>query len=115
MDRHQPPVMGKERPWTPGPWARRVADGSYCAPDLAPLVIQGDGWEIALVIGDVVAVRERTEANARLIAAAPALYEALEGLTRLVGAFSHTTQRGKSQKARLEAARAALRHARGEP
>ena len=36
------------------------------------------------------------------------LREALEGVTRTLEAFSYTTTLGKTQKARLEAARAAL-------
>lgn len=36
------------------------------------------------------------------------LREALVGVTRILEAFSYTTQFGKTQRARLEAARAAL-------
>lgn len=36
------------------------------------------------------------------------LREALAGVTRILEAFSYTTQLGKTQRARLEAARAAL-------
>ncbi len=58
---------------------------------------------------------QQREANARLIAAAPELYEALDALSLVVGltAFKHEGQRAPLQDA-VDAARAALAKARGE-
>lgn len=57
---------------------------------------------------------ERAEANARLIAAAPELLEALQGLIRVVDAMKMTTGLGKTQIARLDGAKAAIAKATGQ-
>jgi hypothetical protein len=57
---------------------------------------------------EIIATDIRNKANARLIAAAPELLEALQGVTRILEAFSYTTTLGKTQAQRLEAARAAI-------
>jgi hypothetical protein len=53
-------------------------------------------------------------ADARLIAAAPELYEALRELVRYAEAVRMTAGMGKTQLARLEAGKAALAKARGQ-
>ena len=65
---------------TPGPW--EVEHGSGYG-ELNGWTIwnpNGDGYALAVAIGDVVALHPHVEANARLIAASPDLLEALEGL-----------------------------------
>lgn len=44
----------------------------------------------------------------RLAGAAPTLLETLAGMTRIVEAFSYTTQLGKTQRERLNAAKAII-------
>lgn len=67
---------------TPGPWTveKQNADGSYM-PDLAAWRIVGiepNEFVIAAIVTDVETLKERGEANARLIAAAPELLEELK-------------------------------------
>ena len=52
--------------------------------------------------------------RARLTAAAPALLEALKGVTRILEAFSYTTKLGKTQQARLTAAKDIITQAEGK-
>ena len=86
---------------TPGPW--RVNSMTRIeAPDFGL---------IASVRGDL--IEPTTTGNTRLIAAAPDLLEALEGVTRTLEAFAYTTQLGRSQTERLEKARAVIAKARG--
>lgn len=54
-----------------------------------------------------------TEATDRLIAAAPDLLAALEGVTRTLKAFSYSNTFGKTQRERLDKANAAITKARG--
>lgn len=64
---------------TPGPWsAKPSADTGYGDPEWAPFQIESDEWIVAVAIGDVDDLN--AEANARLIAAAPDLLEALSEL-----------------------------------
>lgn len=58
-------AMGREGKWTPGPW--KLESGNK-----GP-VISFAGWPLALVVN----TRPDYQANARLIAAAPAMAEAL--------------------------------------
>jgi hypothetical protein len=88
---------------TPGPWLYSRENSSFMN------IIETDGTHIF----DMGALINSTghsnlEANARLIAAAPELLEALQGVTRILEAFSYTTTLGKTQAQRLEAARAAI-------
>lgn len=84
--------MNKQGNWTPGPWeAYRARFTEY-------------GVRSAIGI-DI--TTEQTEANARLIAAAPDLAEALDGLLDYCEAECLV-------RAPLAAARAALAKARGE-
>lgn len=78
--------------WTPGPWKvldRRQFDGNRAQGNLTPWTIYGDGdiaEPIANVVQDFVGERPgatdemRAEANARLIALAPELVEALRAM-----------------------------------
>ena len=66
---------------TPGPWDADLLDIRDWTFDI-PVVRQADyGWRICAVSGTN---RQVGEANARLIAAAPELYEALEDILILV-------------------------------
>jgi hypothetical protein len=59
-------------------------------------------------------IKSETTANARLIAAAPELLDALKGVTRILEAFRSTHQFGKTQTERLEKARAIVAKAEGQ-
>lgn len=67
--------------------------------------------------GEIVACtphnHSRKEANARLIAAAPELLEALQGLVRFTDAVRVQVGMGKTQLERLAKARAAIAKAEG--
>lgn len=66
-----------ERKWTPGPWAWRYEDGGHMEADqwfLSPGVLMADGTD-GTPSGDSI-----DRANARLIAAAPEMYEVLDAL-----------------------------------
>lgn len=81
--------------WTPGPWEYHSLSAS---------VIQSgdpDGNSVCLEAGD---------ADGHLIAAAPELYEALEGLLEM----TDDDQWGAEAEAAQRVARAALAKARGE-
>ena len=108
-----------ETPWTKGPWA--VSDlpgGSLCVDATVDLP---DGGKIGRVICQWV-YRDTHIDDARLIAAAPMLYEALEGeMSRLDAEYSDlladTQEGGGPHDLRLkqiDAARAALARARGD-
>lgn len=99
-----------ENKWTPGPWDFGPAtnySGYYIAPrGLLPTlgaVEDGKGIHVFNFPG-------KTEANARLIAAAPELAEALENLTRV---YSSSYSRDVRETA-WDKARAALTKARGD-
>ena len=66
-------MSNREKQWTPGPWRRERARGAD------EYQIVGDGWGITNVAPLLRAGGcSEGEANARLIAAAPDLVEALE-------------------------------------
>lgn len=69
-----------ETKWTPGPWTMEER-GAYSDFDGNSRVISGEFMRVAVVHTDG---RSEFEANASLIASAPALYAALEAM---VGAF----------------------------
>ena len=93
---------------TPGPWDAIWwdTDGLYV------------GKEDTSAPVDVVArVESNNEADARLIAAAPDLLEALEGLFRecvMIHRFGGDADNTRAAREAEEAARAAIRKARGE-
>ncbi|WWA79547.1 hypothetical protein Kintu_gp55 [Xanthomonas phage Kintu] len=89
--------------YTPGPWSIGETD-----PDTAEIEIVSEGRPyICLVLPG--AVDDRTEANARLIAAAP---ELLEALTEIVAAADGDGW--KQLDATFSTARAAIAKATGE-
>jgi len=89
---------------TPGPWSYRGSLGPHSNPHLlGPHVVENTtGIQIAILNGWR---SEVSEANARLIAAAPALLEALEGFV------NHGTCFDKED---MDKARAAIKAAKGE-
>lgn len=91
--------MSNDTTFTPGPWV--VCDTWYAsliapANDTKVCIAQTGNW--------LVNEKSEQEANARLIAAAPALYEALSRLS----AVAEMTTFSDSYPAECEAARAAL-------
>lgn len=88
--------------FTPGPW---VAGKEIGYGQLNGIQIRdGRGYVAAVVVADVTELYQSREANARLIAAAPALYEALDAALAVHGdSYSWGPQ-----------AKAALAQARGE-
>lgn len=78
-----------KRPWTPGPWfSLRYASGR--GEDWGIGIPSGDGY-IAVARVHRVAQRDTAHevANARLIAAAPELYEALDDLVNYLSNTAH--------------------------
>ena len=70
--------MPNEPKWTPGPWkASSVEDGSF---DILGVTASGTVPTIVACLCESSCSSEEDAANARLIAAAPELYEALEEL-----------------------------------
>lgn len=61
---------------TPGPWATIDGDGEYIIKTIAPA--GRNGYTIADVFSHFEATNPEAEANARLIASAPELLEALQ-------------------------------------
>lgn len=86
---------------TPGPWRVEQTTTKF-------RLLCSDGAILA-INGGMIPVK----ADASLIAAAPDLLDALKGLARIVEAFSYTTQLGKTQRERLETARAILKRIEG--
>ena len=104
--------MTNQPKYTPGPW-RLYFIGPASTPDW---YIESDEQGIVR-IPDNPALRERQKANARLIAAAPEMLEALEGLSRWVakgienGAFDNTVGNAVADYNR---ANAIIKKAKGE-
>ena len=114
-------------PWTPGPWSLEWDDGMVLVTVERPSGRYSDGPSGRQFSPDtrtIVTLRTSTEwnaeADARLIAAAPDLYEALDGLlvayTRTDLAFDELSagERRAYFDAKENAARAALARARGD-
>lgn len=102
----------KAKQWTAGPWEIEHDEGIKGA----------DGLFVAIICAPLENVDSpRRDANARLIASSPALYDALESLTNEASGFlsmadpaNHGNTNIAVLRERIEQARAALRLARGE-
>lgn len=107
--------------WTPGPWEVCNSvdiypvgdfDARYfiadCDPENAPIETLNSGEN-----PDTDMTYQQVKANARLIAAAPELYEALEALSTFSGSFADPDDRERLNDM-MAAGRAALAKARGE-
>ena len=90
--------------FTPGPWVVERADDAYCIANVGNLVIMPCAGKVK---------HDNAEADARLIAAAPDLLEALEMI--VAEADSYTARTGKPVYNWLDQARAAIAKARGTP
>lgn len=125
-------------PWTPGPWTLDACDDYEDGTDMEVLdqsnfpvaSIEGrpilnrwserfpqmDHWAIGAGSGLTQTVRSQEEllANARLIAAAPALVEALERVAGKLAAVAHADGVDWEAEDLLTEARAALSLARGD-
>jgi hypothetical protein len=112
-----------ETKWTPGPWQqgmRTGANANCIYKQVGPELHDVDA--IAMVYG----IRLNTSAenvtkrwsegvsNARLISAAPDLYDALEECKRVLSDLQSTQLEGTRTRAAWEKARTALAKARGE-
>ena len=101
--------------WTKGPWVKKTQR----VKNADEWQIVGDGWGVANV-SPLLRAGGYTEgeSNANLIAAAPDLYEALEGLLAVAPAKAPASGLiigiDKQHAAAITAARAALAKARGE-
>ncbi len=102
-----------EKPWTRGPWfiIDDSPNGVLESEDAQAIVSEGEKWHIAAVWNDVNCVDEETvwpsttsKANARLIAAAPDLYDALYPIAAY----------GEISAKIIERAQAAIAKARGD-
>ncbi len=89
---------------TPGPWVVERADDAYCIASVGNLVVMPSSGEVK---------HDNTEADARLISAAPDLLEALEMI--VAEADSYTARTGKPVYNWLDQARAAIAKAKGQP
>ena len=88
-------------PWTPGPWmARHRASGS--SSKVAAMRVWTENWVKVASITDTGAT---TQANARLIAAAPEMAEALEALVGFVEHLGFSAKHGSAGNARALLAR----------
>lgn len=92
---------------TPGPWSTTTPDDTF---------ITSEGRDIAEIIGDYRVYHEVMEADARLIAAAPEMLEALEGCLRTFVRFrlhGSTPAEDEAIDAALETAADAILKATG--
>lgn len=91
---------------TPGPWLLDPVSAWVVVPDRdAPIC--------ALLWPTELRSEDETFANARLIAAAPDLLEALEGMVRYAESVRTTVGMGKNQQARFDRAKALISRATG--
>jgi uncharacterized membrane protein len=97
--------------YTPGPWVARISlNGRVSFIQGAPEPGNRYGEAITNSSGFAKPTTERARANARLIAAAPELYEALDAICAEAERMTFTMRRRKIFNAGI----AALRKARGE-
>jgi hypothetical protein len=96
---------------TPGPWS---VTESFCNNACNRLVVKRKTWG-GEVVADLGEAPDASRANARLIAAAPDLLEALRGLLRETKAKNPSPKVGKdfSLLVHIEAARKAIAQAEG--
>jgi len=101
--------------WTPGPW--EAIKGLNESDEMRCGVVADRGVMKYLVAtiengapGDIC---DTEYANARLIASAPELFEALAGMVRYTESVRMLDGMGKTQQARFEVAKAVLAKARG--
>lgn len=93
--------------FTPGPWKVSLTDDT--------VVMDKDANAVAVAVGDYDTHYEVTEANARLIAAAPDLYEALQMLHDETADYIRLNHLGDPHHNQsMQLARAALKLAKGE-
>lgn len=94
--------------FTPGPWVVERADDAYCIANVGNLVIIPEGGNVK---------HDNAEADARLIAAAPELLDALEDIANdYAERFDMDSQStNPGMKVVVENARAAIAKARGTP
>ena len=101
-----------DTPWTPGPWPIKPT-GDYKRILVGVGLVDGPGgYDVAEVYSDD-CDRNEAEANARLIAAAPDMAEALDRLLTEYDAVDLAAAEPPSLTAAVFAARAALAKARG--
>ena len=102
---------GPQHQLTRGPW-RIVRNVANRHDPLGSISIvgekDGDGWSSKVAL-----VNFRNEANARLIAAAPELYETLKALIDALPSSEEMAARGKAEGPMLVQARAAIAKAEG--
>ena len=92
-------------PHTPAPWSVEI-DHSSNAPEFIRTHVDGEMYDLASVLCDETG---NATANARLIAAAPELLAALEGLLQYTGGWDETDPTHP-----VVIARAAIAKAKGE-
>lgn len=104
--------------FTPGPWRANDSEGAgNCGPNIFPFMVEAGTAErstgpvVAEVYGDLAGMP--AEANARLIAAAPTMLEALEAFVSNAVLSEHT-DRADVDAWVLGKARAAIAKARSE-
>ena len=99
---------------TPGPWNKDYTIGGQCiVMGTSPYTAKPHSRKVATVSDHSKSVggMDETDANARLIAAAPSLLEALQDIVR-----AHDVKMGKSAvKLRIEIARDAIAKAEVQP
>ena len=93
---------------TPGPWKQ----GDACFSDMRS--IRSNGHRIAVADGGISTSDAEDHANARLIAAAPDLLEALESLYHAANSIGEDTCDPVAFAGALEDARASIAKARGQ-
>lgn len=99
---------------TPGPWETKRAATPEAFPQFGVYAENGNGHDLAHVVSHGTARHAETEANARLIAAAPDLLEALQKLTDvLADVYSSEAQAKRALCSASKAARTAIAKAEG--
>lgn len=93
---------------TPGPWSFSF-ESSSCewaiVTDSNGNIVANVNSETGPDLPPLVSIKMPQTANARIIAAAPEMLEALGGLIRIIDAMKMSTGLGKNQTERLEKAR----------